>query len=77
MSTPSERLEATVWLESTFPDLSEEHRAEFYSAVDAYYGEHPASGRDLDPLSMIRQDDHAFAAILRSITNEDPRPTSN
>lgn len=67
MSTPSERLEATVWLDATYPDLPTEQRANFYTAVDEYYEQHPIADRCPHTLAILKQDDHAFAEILRSI----------
>lgn len=77
MSTTSEHLEATVWLESRHPDISDEQRIAFFTAVDAYYAKHPVTSRGPDPLDILREDDRAFAAILYSITGEDLPPTTS
>lgn len=70
MSTPSEHLEATVWLESTYPDIPPRLRTEFVTAVDAYYAEHPITGRCPDTIEILHQDDRAFTEILRVLLNE-------
>ncbi|MGP5292582.1 hypothetical protein ACTXL6_21385 [Brachybacterium tyrofermentans] len=67
MSTPSERLEAEIWLEVTDPDLPEAQREAFLAAVDGYYAENPTADRSPHFLSMLREDNLAFAKILDSV----------
>lgn len=72
MSTESERIEATVWLESNSPDLTSQQCAKFLSAVDAYYEVDPVAERTAGPLGCIRQDESKFAEILRKVLGEVP-----
>lgn len=67
MSTPTERLEAEVWLETTDPDISTCQRAEFFAAVDEYYTEHPTADRGPHFLTTLREDNLAFAKILDTV----------
>lgn len=76
MSTAGERLEATVWLESTAPNINSSQRAEFFSAVDAYYDEDPVVERSAGPLGCIQQDERMFASILREVLGEVPSSPS-
>lgn len=71
MSTPSERLEATVWIDSTFLDIPVGQREEFFAAADAYYDAHPVAARCPDTLGILHQDDRAFTEILRCVLGED------
>lgn len=74
MSTASEHLEAKIWLEATVADMLDEKRAEFFAAVNAYYAENPVADRGPDSLAVLREDNVAFAKILRSIYGEEPPP---
>lgn len=76
MSTAGERLEATVWLESNAPNINSSQRAEFLSAVDAYYEADPVAERSADALGCIRQDERRFAEILSTILGEAPASPS-
>ena len=67
MSTTSEHLEATVWLESAFPDIPPQQRREFFAAVDAYYEEHRVAERSTGALGSIRQDEQVFIETLRAV----------
>lgn len=73
MSTPSERLEAEVWLDTTRPDLSADQQDAFFAAVDEYYDEHPTADRGSDFLAMLREDDRAFAHTLDAILTGEGR----
>ena len=70
MSTPSERLEAEIWLESLNPDAPPDVREKFLASVDEYYDHYPTADRGPDFLAMLRDDDHAFAMILESIMSD-------
>jgi len=72
VSTASERIEATVWLESNGPDITPQQRPEFFSAADSYYEENPVAERSTDPLGCITQDERVFAGILRKVLGEAP-----
>lgn len=67
MSTPGERLEATVWLDARYPDLPEAERTAFYAAVDEYYAQYPIADRRPHALDILRQDDRVFAEFVDSI----------
>lgn len=67
MSTPSERLEAEIWLDGTGRQLSDEQREAFFAHVDIYYRRNPTSDRGADLLSVLREDAAAFARILESV----------
>lgn len=67
MSTPSERLEAEIWLEATGRPLSDEQRDAFFGHVDSYYRRNPTSDRGADFLGTLRDDDAAFTRILESV----------
>lgn len=67
MSTPTERLEAEVWLEATDPDISVGHRDAFFAAVDDYFVENPTAERGLHFLTTLREDNLAFATILDTV----------
>jgi hypothetical protein len=71
VSTPSERLEAEIWLDSTGPDLSTRQREAFFAAVNEYYQAYPTADRGTDILTTLREDDHAFALILNEIQTDD------
>src|SRR5690606_2318514 len=74
VSTPSERLEAVVWLESTLPDAPPDLAPKFLASVDAYYTEHPTAERGTDILAILEDDHRAFALILRAVlSGADPR----
>ena len=70
MSTPSERLEAEIWLDTTDPDLPACQREGFFHAVDEYYDQHPTAERGTDFLAMLHDDNCAFAGILDVILSE-------
>ncbi|HEX7350905.1 hypothetical protein [Brachybacterium sp.] len=70
MSTFSERLEAEVWLESTFPDLPPELRETFFIGVDEYYAQHPIADRRPDVLTTLEDDSRAFALLLRDVLSQ-------
>lgn len=74
MSTPSERLEAEIWLGATSPDLSACRREAFFRAVDEYYDQYPTDARGTDFLTILHDDNRAFARILDAIVAE-PRGT--
>lgn len=67
MSTPSERLEAAIWLESLDPDILPGAKAKFFVGVDDYYDHYPTADRGPDFLATLHEDDRAFAMILESI----------
>lgn len=67
MSTPSERLEAQVWLEATLPDLPRHLREQFFTGVDEYYTQYPTADRGPDILATLEDDNEAFAQILRAV----------
>jgi len=67
VSTPSERLEAEIWLETASPDISTEQQDAFFVAVDEYYAQYPTADRGEDFLATLREDGHAFALILAEI----------
>lgn len=71
MSTPSERLEAEIWLETRSPDLSDAQAAAFFAAVDEYYAAHPTAERGPDFLATLREDDGAFTRILEQVLTDD------
>lgn len=73
MSTPSERLEAEIWLETRSPELSGAQRATFFAAVDEYYTAHPTAERGPDFLATLREDDGAFASILERVLRDEPQ----
>lgn len=70
MSTPSERLEAMIWLDATYAEIPAEQCAAFYAAVDDYYEQHPIADRQPHALDILKQDNHAFAEILRNIVRK-------
>lgn len=84
MTTPSERLEATIWLDATYPELPAEQRAAYYAAVDDYYEQCPIADRQPHALDILKQDNRAFDKILGSVLREgqadaeggDPAPES-
>lgn len=77
MSTPSERLEAEIWLDSTHPDLPPELREKFFVGVDEYYTRCPTADRSPDVLATLKADNQAFALILRDVLPEgDPLATA-
>lgn len=67
MSTPTERLEAEVWLEATDPDISVGQRGAFFAAVDDYFVENPTADRGPHFLTTLREDNAAFTKILDSV----------
>lgn len=67
---PCWRREATVWLDTTSPDLPAEKREAFYEAVDQYYRQNPTPERDAHFLSALQEDHEAFTRILRGIVGE-------
>jgi hypothetical protein len=67
VGTPSERLEAEIWLDATGRQLSDEQRRTFFAHADVYYRRNPTSDRGADFLGTLREDDAAFARILESI----------
>ena len=71
MSTPSERLEATIWLESLDPDVPPELTEKFFAGVDEYYATYPIADRGPDIFAILREEDEAFARILRAVLPED------
>ncbi|MGP5053273.1 hypothetical protein ACTXI9_17405 [Brachybacterium alimentarium] len=71
MSTPSERLEATIWLESTLPDVPSDVQEKFLAGVDEYYAEYPIADRGSDVLVTLKDDNEAFALILRAVLPKD------
>lgn len=75
MSTPSERLEAMVWLESTYPNIPEPLRKEYLAAVDIYYAEYPVADRGAHFLEVVKEETQAFAEILRSIIGDEDPPS--
>ena len=71
MSTPSERLEAEIWLETRGPEhLSDAQAAAFSAAVDEYYAAHPTAERGPDFLATLREDDSAFTRILEQVLTD-------
>lgn len=64
MSTPSERLEAEIWLDGTCEVLSDEQRETFFTHIDTYYRRNPTADRGTDVLRVLEDDDLAFARIL-------------
>ena len=77
MSTPSERLEAEIWLDSILPDLPPELRETFFVGVDEYYTRCPTADRGPDVLATLKDDNQAFALILRdSIPESGPLATA-
>lgn len=77
MSTSSERLEAEVWLDSTLPELPRELREKFFAGVDEYYAQCPTADRGPDVLATLKDDNQAFALILRDVILEgDPLATA-
>lgn len=76
MSTPTERLEATVWLDATCPELPPAQRAEYFALVDDYYRANPIAERGGDIMRILREDNSAFARILATVQpQEDPTDT--
>jgi hypothetical protein len=71
VSTPSERLEATIWLEANLPNAEPDVVEEFLAAVDEHYAEHPTASRGNHPLTTLREDQQAFARILSAILPKD------
>lgn len=71
MSTPSERLEAEIWLEAHFPDVAPELKDRFFAGVDEYYSQYPTADRRPDIATILREDDEAFTLILRAVLSED------
>lgn len=67
MSTPTERLEAEIWLDATDPELPAPQRAAFFAAVDEYYMENPTADRSPHFLTTLREDNFAFAEILDTV----------
>ncbi|WP_422115012.1 hypothetical protein [Brachybacterium sp. UNK5269] len=67
MATPSEHLEAEIWLEATRPDLSASQREAFFRAVDEYYDRYPTAARGSDFLSVLKDDNLAFARMLDAV----------
>lgn len=72
MSTPSERLEAEIWLDGTCKDLTDEQRESFFTHVDAYYRQNPTADRGTDVLRVLEEDDRAFARILAAVCSQGP-----
>ena len=70
MSTPSERLEAEIWLETTSPDLLASQRNAFFVAVDEYYDQYPTADRGTHFLDALRDDVLAFTSILDALVSE-------
>lgn len=67
MSTPSERLEAEIWLETTNPDLSADQRDAFFAVVDEYYDQYPTADRATNVLTTLHEDDREFTRIRNEI----------
>lgn len=67
MSTPSERLEAEVWLDATDPDLPAHQRDAFFAAVDDYFVANPTADRGPHLLTTLREDNAAFEKILDTV----------
>lgn len=67
MSTPSERLEAEIWLDGAPVVLSDEQRETFFTRIDAYYRQNPTAHRGTDVLAVLEDDNHAFARILAAV----------
>lgn len=67
MSTPSERLEAEIWLEESGQHLSDLQRQEFFVHIDTYYQQNPTAARGSDVLGVLRDDDAAFSGILEAV----------
>jgi hypothetical protein len=67
VATPSERLEAEIWLEATSSDLSDCQREAFFRGVEEYYDVHPTAARGSDFLSVLQDDNCAFARILDAV----------
>lgn len=72
MSIQGERLEATIWLETTFPDIPQQQREQFFAAVEAHYEQHPVVERPAHALENLQQHERTFAEILRNVLDEDP-----
>lgn len=70
MGTPSERLEAEIWLGATRPDLPECQREAFFRAVDEYYDRYPTDARGTDFLTVLHDDNCAFTRILERVVAE-------
>ena len=70
VSTPSERLEAEVWLDAILPDLPPELREKFFVGVDEYYIQYPTADRSPDVLATLKDDNQAFALILQDVIPE-------
>jgi len=73
LSTSSERLEAEVWLDSTLPGLAPDVRKKFFDGVDEYYAHYPTADRGPDVLAILKDDNQAFALILREVLPEGDR----
>ncbi|MGP5080043.1 hypothetical protein ACTXKZ_18515 [Brachybacterium alimentarium] len=71
MSTPSERLEAEIWLEANSPEVAPEAKDRFFVAVHEYYTQYPTADRRPDIAAILREDDEAFTLILRAVLSED------
>lgn len=71
MSTPTERLEAEVWLEATDPDISVGQRDAFFRAVDEYFVANPTADRGPHFLTTLRE---TMPRSPRSSTRSAPTP---
>lgn len=71
MSTPSERLEAEIWLEAHFPDVAPKLKDRFFAGVHEYYTQYPTADRRPDIATILREDDEAFTLILRAVLSAD------
>lgn len=71
MSTPTERLEAEIWLNATDPGISTCQREAFFTAVHEYYVVNPTADRGPHFLTTLREDNLAFARILDTVRSQD------
>lgn len=74
MSTPSERLEAQIWLEANFPEVAPELKDRFFAGVHEYYTQYPTADRRPDIATILREDNEAFTLILRAVLSGDDAP---
>lgn len=71
MCTPSERLEAEIWIEANSSDMAPEVKERFFAGVHEYYTQYPIADRRPDVAAILREDDEAFTLILRTVLAED------
>ncbi|GLI30085.1 hypothetical protein BCONGLO52_09260 [Brachybacterium conglomeratum] len=74
MSTPSEQIEAEIWLEASHPHLSDALRRRFFAMVREYHLQQTPAKPTIHFLCALRQDYHEYERIFHEITTAASQP---